>query len=442
MIHVDTIIRAKWVVPMEGKDTFLEDHSVVINHGKIKDIVCTQSLSDKYSANQTHYLDETHVVMPGLINTHTHTPAVMMRGLADDLPLMTWLEKHMWPAEREVLCPEFIQDSTRLGIVEMLRSGTTCFNDMFYFVNDMADVAHEMKMRAVIGETILDLETPWAKSAEIGFELTEGLIRHVADYPLVSASVAPHSPYATNPDIWVEAHRIARQHDISLNMHLHESETEIQTHQDSYDMRPLYHMAKKGLCSSKMIAVHMTQLNKQDIDIVVRYGINVVSCPRSNLKLANGCCPTELLLDAGVNVALGTDSAASNNSLNMFNEINAASLIAKHESHNPASLPAYQALQMATINGAKALGMENDIGSLVKDKQADVIAIDLGDINTQPVYNPISHLAYAVNPRQVSDVWIAGKQLMKHYQLLKVDEQQVLANALKWREKLVKFAKQ
>lgn len=437
--HVDTIIRANWVLPMTGRAKLLHNHAVVIKHDKIEAIIPIDALSTRYSATKTHYLEQ-HLVMPGLVNAHTHAAMSLMRGLADDIHLQDWLENHIFPAENALLCPEFVQDGMRLGIAEMLKSGVTCFNDMYYYANDMADVAHEMKIRAVVAQTLLQNKQDDNIDDDVNFAQTEALLEYVKNKPLVSAAVAPHTPYTTSPEIWLKAYRMACRHNVPFHMHLHETDQEITAHRQQYHVRPLQHLVNRDIGSSKVIAVHMTQCNVDDINILKKYKINVVHCPQSNMKLASGYCPVQKLLDNGINVALGTDGAASNNDACLFDEMRSAALSSKLMTHDPSSLPAYQVLEMATINGAKALGMRHNIGSLETGKQADIIAINLNSFNTQPIYNPISHLVYALNSRQVSDVWIAGQQRLKEHQLIKVDEQGIIAKAKLWRQKLLKFA--
>ena len=432
---VDTIISARWVIPVEPFGTILEQHAVVIQHGRILAILPATQARQQFVANETIELDD-HALMPGLINSHTHASMNLLRGIADDLPLMDWLNHHIWPAEQKWVGEKFIADGTRLAIAEMIKSGTTCFNDMYFFPNISAQVAAAVGMRAMLGMIVIDFPSAWAQDTNAYFSKGLELHDQYRDHPLVSTALAPHAPYSVCDEAFKRVQMIANELDCQVHVHVHESADEINMSLEQYKMRPLERLNKLGLLSPAMVAVHMTQLNQAEIELIAESGVNVVHCPQSNLKLASGFSPVTELMAAGVNVALGTDSSASNNNLDMLEEMQWAAQLAKGVSNNPSSLPAYQALQMATINGAKALGLESETGSLLAGKAADIIAINLHQLNTMPVYNPVSQIVYAANSRQISDVWIAGKRQLRQGQLVNFDEAELLMLAQDWAERI------
>ena len=439
-MNIDTLINARWVVPVEPvnnrpENTVLEHHSLAINDGKILAILPTDNARNKYSAIDEHNLDS-HILMPGLINCHTHAAMNLFRGLADDLPLMEWLDQHIWPAEQKWISPEFVNDGTRHAVAEMIRSGTTCFNDMYFFPDQAAEVAAETGIRAMIGLILIDFPTAWAKDADeylFKGEQVHDKYRHNSH---IHTAFAPHAPYSVSDELLQRINILAEELDIPVHMHIHETADEVKQSEEQHGQRSIQRLHEIGLLSPRLIAVHMTQLTKDEIGLLSAQGVHVVHCPESNLKLASGFCPVNELLQQNINVALGTDSAASNNDLDMLGEMRTAALLAKGTSGNSCALPAHQALEMATINGAKALGIDHITGSLTKGKAADVIAIDLDTIESQPLYDPVSHIIYAANRNQVSDVWVAGKQLLKNRELTTIEEKSVLDKSREWQEKI------
>ncbi len=359
----------------------------------------------------------------------------LFRGMADDLPLMEWLKDRIWPAEQRWVSPKFVEDGTQLAIAEMIRSGTTCFDDMYFFADEAAAVASAVGMRAVIGLIVIDFATAWAKDAD-EYLLKAGQVHHkFRNSPLVNTAFAPHSPYVVSESALLQLNTLAEEMDIPILMHVHETAEEIEQSLHQHGMRPLQRLEELGLLSPRLLAVHMTQIVDDEFSVLSRYGVNVVNCPESNLKLASGFCPVDKLQTAGVNVALGTDGAASNNDLDMIGEMHTAALLGKGVANDCRAVDAFTVLKMATINGATALGLQDSIGSLRKGKQADITAIDLGELETQPLHDPISQIIYSANRNQVSDVWVAGKQLLRSRELLTINENQVIRNASKWREK-------
>ncbi|MCS3902280.1 5-methylthioadenosine/S-adenosylhomocysteine deaminase [Methylohalomonas lacus] len=433
--QIDTLVTARWIVPVEPENTVLEKSAIAINAGRIVDILPTDAALERYSAGETHELGD-HVLIPGLVNTHTHAAMTLFRGMADDLPLMTWLQDHIWPAEQQWVAPGFVEDGTRLAIAEMLRGGTTCFNDMYFFPDHAAEVASAIGMRANVGLIVIDFPTPWAQNA--GEYIHKGL--EVNDRfrndPLISCSFAPHAPYTVSDQPMRQLATYAEELNLQIHMHVHETAFEVDQAMEQHGQRPLGKLSAMNLLNERLLAVHMTQLDEAEMDLVAGYGVHVVHCPESNLKLASGFCPVDTLLARGVNVALGTDGAASNNDLDMLGEARTAAQIGKAIANDPSAVPAWQTLRMATINGAKALGLDADIGSLEIGKAADIVAVDLMQPATQPVYDPVSQLIYAASRQQVSDVWIAGKQLLRDSELTTIDQEQLITLAEDWRLKI------
>jgi 5-methylthioadenosine/S-adenosylhomocysteine deaminase len=378
-----------------------------------------------------------HVLIPGLVNAHTHAAMSLFRGLADDLPLMTWLNEHVWPAEGRWVHEEFVADGTRLALAEMLRGGTTCFNDMYFFPDVTARVVNQTGMRAVIGLIIIDFPTQWAEDADGYFARVSEVYDKLKNKPLTRPAFAPHSPYAVSDRSLNRMSRLANElPEMPIHMHVHETRDEVRQGLEQHGKRPIARLDGLGLVGPSLAAVHMTQLEDAEIALFAERGAHVVHCPESNLKLASGFCPVHRLLEAGVNVALGTDGAASNNDLDMLGELRTAALLAKGVADDARALPAAQALEMATLNGARALGLDDEIGSLEVGKAADIAAIDLGQPETEPVYNPISQIVYAAGRHQVSDVWVAGEQLLRDHELTSLDLAEITSAAALWGEKI------
>jgi 5-methylthioadenosine/S-adenosylhomocysteine deaminase len=435
MQQVDTVINARWIIPVEPEGVVLEHHSLVVNGGRILAVVPSTQVLSSYDARTAVTLDR-HVLIPGLINTHTHTPMTLFRGLADDLPLMTWLNEHIWPAEGTWVSPEFVRDGTRHAAAEMLRGGTTCFSDMYFFPDETARIAKQCGIRAVIGLIMIDFPTVWA--GDPAEYLEKGLKVHDeyrAD-SLVRTAFAPHAPYTVSNGPLERIQVLAEELDIPIHMHVHESADEIRQSLANDGARPLARLQQLGLLTPRLMAVHMTQLVDDEIAALAAAGVHVIHCPESNLKLASGYCPVHALSRAGVNVALGTDGAASNNDLDMMGEMHTAALLAKAVAGDASALPAARALRMATLDGARALGLDDSIGSLVPGKAADMAAVDLGDIETQPLYHPVSQLIYSCGRDKVTDVWVDGRHLLRNRELTTVDIDEVRGKAGYWREKI------
>lgn len=435
MQNVDTLISARWIVPVVPEHALLENHTLVVAEGRIVDILPTPEAHSRYRAESHHVLDQ-HVVIPGLVNAHTHAAMNLMRGLADDRPLMEWLNEHIWPVEGQFVSEAFVRDGTELAVAEMLRSGTTCFNDMYFFPEITARVATRAGIRASIGLLMIDFPSAWGSGPEEYLRKSAEIFQTWHNQPLVSMTLAPHAPYTVSDEPLRRLKTLADQLELPVHMHVHETAHEVQEAERQQGRRPLARLQQLGLLDPSLVAVHMTQLTDEEIATLARQGVNVVHCPESNLKLASGFCPLVRLLEAGVNVALGTDGVASNNDLDMLGEARTAALLAKGVSGNAAAVPAFQALQMATLNGARALGLDDQIGSLEVGKVADITAVDLSALETQPIYDPISHLVYATDRERISDVWVAGRHLLRQRRLTTLDEKKLLAKAQDWQARI------
>ncbi len=435
MTDVETLIYCRWLVPVDPDHSLLENHCIAIQNGIIEAVLPKKEAENQYTSKNTVLLAD-HVVMPGFVNTHTHAAMTLLRGLADDLPLMEWLNNHIWPAESTWVNEEFVAQGTQLAIAEMIKGGTTCFNDMYFFPDIAAKTALEAGMRACVGLIVLDFPTIWASNADE--YISKGVATHdeFKNNHLISTAFAPHAPYTVSDAPLKKIGTYAEELDVPIHIHVHESADEIVQSEKDFGKRPLARLKDLGLLTPRLAAVHMTQLNDADMEQISSTGINVVHCPESNLKLASGLCPVHQLACANVNVALGTDGAASNNDLDMFGEMRTAALLAKSVAGNARALPANKAIEMATLNGAKALGLEKVIGSLHVGKAADIIAVDLNHIETQPLYNPVSQLVYATGRDKVTDVWIRGRRVLHNKVLTTLEDQKLIHQARCWREKI------
>lgn len=436
MQTIDTLIKGRWVIPIMPENTVLDDHAVAVHAGRIIDVLPNSEAETRYRATNTVVLDQ-HALLPGFVNAHTHSPMSLFRGMADDMPLMDWLQKRIWPAEGRWVDEDFIEDGVNLAIGEMLRGGTTCFADMYFFPDQIAKAAQQAGIRACVGLIVLDFPSVWA--ADAAEYISKGLELHdqLLNDPLVTTMFAPHAPYTVSDEPLSRIRVLADELDIPIMCHVHETAFEVAQAEQNDGRRPLQRLEALGLVSPSLMAVHMTQLNQAEIQLIAENGAHIVHCPESNMKLASGFCPVQALLDAGANVALGTDGAASNNDLDMIGEMRSAALLAKNVANDASALPAFKALKMATLNGAIALGISDRIGSLETGKAADIVAINLGALKTQPVYDPVSQIVYSADSSQVSDVWVAGKQLLKEGELTGLDTEQLIATAQYWRNKII-----
>ncbi|AXA84216.1 TRZ/ATZ family hydrolase [Lysobacter oculi] len=431
----DLLIEAGHIVPVAPHGVVLENHAVAIDRGVILAVLPAAEARAKYAPKETVSKPDA-VLIPGLVNAHTHNPMTLMRGVADDLPLKVWLQQHIWPIEGAVIGPDFVADGCTLAIAEMLRGGTTCANENYFFPDVQAATYKRFGFRARIGLPVIDFPTAWAKSDDEYFDRAGEVHDQWRDDALIKTAFAPHAPYTVDDDNFARVRMLADQLDIPVHLHLHETAQEVQQSIDQFGLRPIARLDRLGLINDRLIAVHMTQLTEAEIHLCAERGVSVVHCPESNLKLASGFCPACALMKAGVTLAIGTDGVASNNDLDMIGETRTAALLAKAVADDAAALTAAEALRAATWGGAKAMGMDDLIGTLEPGKQADIACIDLGQIETQPLHQVISQVVYASGRHQVSDVWIAGKPKLRDRRLVDMDEAGILANARRWRGRI------
>lgn len=435
MQSADLILSARWVIPVTDGAPVLDHHSVVIRDGRILALEPTATVARDYAADERRELPN-HVLIPGLINSHTHAAMTLFRGYADDMPLMRWLNDYIWPAENHWVDAQFVRDGSRHAIAEMIRSGITCFNDMYFYPDVVAREAINAGMRCAMGLIVIDFPTVWAQDA--AEYISKGLECHdeLGAHPLVRSVFAPHAPYTVSDGPLERIRTLSDELDLPVHMHVHETSAEVSQSVEATGERPLARLERLGLLSPNLLAVHMTALSDEEIERVGAAGVNVVHCPESNLKLASGFCPLQALSDAGANIALGTDGAASNNDLNLLGEARTAALLAKAVAGDAAAFPAPAALRAATLGGAQALGLGDETGSLDVGKSADIAAIDLHGLETQPVYDVVSQIIYATGRHQVSDVWVAGRNLLRDRQLLTLDPDAIVATAKTWRDRI------
>lgn len=433
----DSLLHPDWIITVDAEFQVLSQHSVAIRDGKIAAIGQRDEIEQQWQCGTSQNFDlDGQALLPGFINAHTHASMSLLRGIADDLPLMPWLQEHIWPAEAKWVNPEFVKDGTRLALAEMIRSGTTCINDMYFFPDVTAAVCEEIGMRACLGLIVLDFPTVWAQNSDEYFHKGLALYDRLKHQPLLDCALAPHAPYTVGDENLQRVMSYSNELELRVHMHVHETAFEVEQAYQETGQRPLQRLQQLQLLNEQLLAVHMTQLTPTEIELLAESGAHVLHCPESNLKLANGFCPTHKLSEAGVNIALGTDGAASNNDLDMLGELRTAAMIAKGNSQDARAIPAAEALRMATIQGAKALGIDDRTGSIEIGKQADLISIDLDQLNTQPLYDPVSQVVYSAAAQQIRNVWIAGKQQLNDAELLHIDRHEVLEQAKYWHQKI------
>jgi 5-methylthioadenosine/S-adenosylhomocysteine deaminase len=435
METADTIIDARWIIPVEPAGVVLAGHSIVVAAGEVIAIVPTAHVASTYTAPRHVSLPD-HVLIPGLVNLHTHAAMTLMRGLADDRALMDWLRNHIWPVESRMVSAAFVRDGTLLACAEMLRAGITCFADMYFFPGAAAEAAVRAGMRASIGIIVIEMPSPYAGDARD--YLAKGLAMRdtMRDEALMSFCMAPHAPYTVSDATLERVATFAAELDIPVQIHLHETRQEIQDSLSTHHVRPIERLQRLGLLGPGLIAVHAVHLEAGEIASLAQYGCSVAHCPSSNLKLASGMAPITAMLAHGINVGLGSDGAASNNRLDILNEMRLAALLAKGTSGDPTVIPAHAALHMATLGGAKALGLERRVGSLVPGKRADITALDLASIELSPCYDPASHLVYAAGREHVTHVWVDGEMRVQNRQLVSLDERQLRVQAAHWKDRI------
>jgi len=435
MIAIDLLIHARWIIPVEPAGQVLDHYAIAIDQGAILALLPQHEADARYQAARVLRLDD-HVLLPGLINAHGHAAMTLLRGFADDKPLEDWLNNHIWPAEKRWVDAAFVRDGTELAMAEMIRSGTTCFSDMYFFPEQIAAAADVAGMRCQAAFPILDFPTAWGDGPPAYLRHGLALEERYSGHPRVRVALGPHAPYTVS-DHWMErVVALAQERSMPIQIHLHETAHEVHASLQQHGVRPMQRLMRLGLLGPATQCVHMTQLDDGDIALLQQSGAHVVHCPESNLKLASGFCPVHRLMQNGVNVALGTDGGASNNDLDMFGELRTAALLAKAVGNDAAALDAHAALRMATLNGAKALGIDAQVGSLQAGKRADLIAVALDDLAQQPVYHPASQLAYTAVGHRVTHVWVDGACLLQDRVLQMMDEQAIRNRTLHWRQQM------
>ena len=435
MEFVDTLIEARWVVPVEPAGVVLDGHSVAVKDGLIVAVLPIADARARFAAAE-HMVLENHALIPGLVNLHTHAAMSLMRGMADDLPLMEWLQQHIWPAEAKHVNMDFVRTGTLLACAEMLRGGVTCMNDMYFFPEAAAQAVLQAGMRANLGMVVIDFPTNYASDADDYLAKGLALRDRLRHEELLSFCLAPHAPYTVSDASFEKIVRYAEELQVPVCIHLHESREEIAGELAKTGMRPLARLKKLGLAGPQLVAVHAVHLQEDEIDLLATHGASVAHCPASNLKLANGAAPIAALLAAGVNVGIGTDGAASNNRLDMFAEMRLAALLAKGSSGRADALPAHGALHAATLGGARALGLDGKIGSIVPGKAADLAAVDLGKPELMPVYDPVSHLVYTAGREHVTEVWVGGNHVVNKQHLTRLDLSSLESATRVWQNRM------
>ena len=433
---VDLVIRARWVVPVEPAGLVLDHHAVAVRDGRIVAVLPQAQVNERFRATTTVDLSR-HLLMPGMVNLHAHAAMNLMRGIADDLPLMRWLQEAIWPTEARHVSAAFVRDGTRLAAAEMLRGGITTCNDMYFHPEAAAEAFAEMGMRAVVGLIMLEFPTPFA--SDVDDYLRKGLAARDQwqGHPLIGFSIAPHAPYTVSDASFGRALSIADELALPIHLHIHETSREIEDSLALHGVRPLTRLARLGVLGENLIGVHAVHLDDADLELLTRHDCSVAHCPTSNMKLASGIAPVPRLLGAGLRVGLGTDGAASNNRLDLIHEMRHAALLAKVGSMDASALPAHAALRMATLHGARALGLGERIGSLETGKFADLCAVDLGALDCQPCFDPVSHLVYVAGREHVSHVWVSGEtRVDKGIRLLHINDSELLRLASVWQTKV------
>ena len=431
---IDLLISSPWIVPVIPRGSVLEDHSLAIRDKRIVAIAPTKEFDQQYQIAQRVELND-HVLIPGLVNSHGHAAMALFRGVADDIPLKQWLEDRIWPLESSYVSSEFVYEGVLLAMAEMISGGTTCFADNYFFAEEVARAVADTQMRAQLACPILDFPTAWGQDADEYIGKATQLHDNYRSSEFVHSAFGPHAPYTVSDEPLRKISMLADELDVPVHIHMHETAQEITDAIASDGRRPLQRMADLGLISPRLVCVHMTQTTSEEMEMLAAAGSSVVHCPSSNLKLASGLCEVQQMMDHNVNVALGTDGAASNNDLDMFGEMQLAAMVAKAVAEDPTAVPAETALEMATINSARALGLDKDIGSLEIGKFADIAAVSMTSLNSIPVNNPLSHLVYSAGAHQVSHVWCSGKPLLVEGELQTMDEAFIRERATSWQQK-------
>ncbi len=432
---VDLLIEARWIIPVEPADSTLEHHALAVRDGRIVAILPIDQAQLRFAAAETVSLPD-HVLIPGLVNLHCHAAMTLLRGLADDLPLMRWLQDAIWPAEVRHVSHAFVRDGSLLAAAEMLRGGITTCNDMYFFPEAAAEAFDRLGLRAVLGITAIEFPSQYAADADD--YLRKGLATFDAwrGHPLIRFALAPHAPYTISDRTFERIGALAGELELPIHIHLHETAGEIADSLRDFGQRPITRLENLDLLGPNLIAVHAVHLAHEDIERLALHRCAVAHCPTSNMKLASGAAPVARLLAHGLTVGLGSDGAASNNRLDLFREMQQASLLAKLSTGDASALPAHRALRMATLDGARALGLDHETGSLLPGKAADLCAVRIDEPDDLPCFHPVSHLIHVLGRHAVSDVWVAGQARVRHGRLLQITNTELLGIARLWQNKL------
>ena len=440
MQKIDLIIRKGFVLQFDKNDDLFKKKSIAIDKGKILEIGKTEVLSKKYAPKQT--VDaENKIVMPGFINTHTHLAMSYYKGLADDLPLMDWLQKHIWPAENHFMKKVLVYDAALHGAAEMIKNGITTFNDMYFFGDETAQACEKVGIRAVLGEGVLDFPVANYQNADEILTYIKRMNEKYKDNELIDFAVAPHAIYSCGKENLIKVKELASKLDLLVHIHLSETESEVDECLKKHKFRPVEYLDSIGFFENKVILAHGIWIDEHEMDILAKNNVSVSINTKSNLKLANGFTPIKEYLEKEINLSLGTDGVASNNNLSVFEEMGIVSTLHKTINNDPIFLPTEQIVKMATINGAKTLNKETEIGSIEIGKKADLILIETDDICIQPIYDLFSHLVYSITSEQIKDVIINGKIVMKDRKLINIDEEMLIDKAKFYQKKIKKFRK-
>jgi len=434
MQTIDLLIEARWVIPIEPAGVTLENHALAIDDGNIVALLPITDARQRFTPKQTRILNK-HLLLPGLVNLHTHAAMTLLRGYADDMALMNWLNQRIWPVETRHLTHAFVHDGTLLACAEMLRGGITCFNDMYFFPEAAAQAARTAGMRAALGIVVIDFPTPYAVDADDSLSKGLAVRDSLRNDPLVSFCMAPHAPYTVSDKSFERLLTLSQQLDLPLHIHIHETAAEIEQSLTQHGVRPLERLHRLGLLGPNFIGVHAVHLAGGELDLLATHACSIAHCPTSNMKLASGIAPAAAMAQRGLRVGLGTDGAASNNRLDMFQEMRHAALLAKVSSGDATVLDAHTVLRMATLNGATALGLDHRIGSIEAGKAADLCAVDLDNIELSPCFNPASHLIYAAGREHVSHVWVEGNLRVESGRVLQINNSALLNTVVLWQNK-------
>jgi len=431
----DLILEPTWLLPVVPRRTVLTGHAVVIRGGEIIAVEPTATIDTRFHATARRRLDN-QVLMPGLVNAHGHAAMVLLRGLAEDLPLETWLRERIWPLETQWVTPEFVADGVALALAEMLKSGTTCFSDMYFYPEITARAVRASGMRAQVNFPLIDFANAWSTNAADGFR--KGLMLHdeYRDDPLVRIGFGPHSAYTLTREELAKTLVLADELDAPIHIHLHETAAEVAAARKELGRTHIQYLADLGMLVPRLQAVHLTQLDDADLELLVAGGVRAVHCPQSNLKLGSGIADIMRMRQHGLLVGLGTDGAAANNSLDLFTEARIAALLAKTQSGDPSAMDAFDTLELATLGSARALGLDTAVGSVEPGKSADLIAIDLSNVSALPVHRPEATLLYTASGSRVRHAWIAGRHVLDDGHLTTMDADDIAARAARWSQRL------